>query len=77
MYDTQMTPNDRGALASLTFNGGVYERGVWKEGDPVTISTAMTEADFSGAGMGESGAIILAAWLQHKVLSHSIRHEQP
>jgi hypothetical protein len=27
----------------------------------------MTEADFSGAVMGTSGAIILAAWLEHKV----------
>ena len=33
----------------------------------VTVEVGMTEADFSGAQMGESGAIILAAWLEHKV----------
>jgi hypothetical protein len=27
----------------------------------------MTEADFSGIKMGQSGAIILAAWLKHEV----------
>jgi hypothetical protein len=27
----------------------------------------MTEADFSGAKLGVSGTIILAAWLKHKV----------
>ena len=51
-----MTPNDRGALASMTFG----------EDKPVTINTTMTEADFSGAKLGVSGAIILAAWLKHK-----------
>ena len=33
----------------------------------VTVYVGMTEADFSGAEMGQSGAIILAAWLKHKV----------
>jgi hypothetical protein len=33
----------------------------------VTAEVGMTEADFSGAQMGESGVIILAAWLEHKV----------
>jgi hypothetical protein len=33
----------------------------------VTIDTTMTEADFSGADLGVSGAMILAAWLEHKV----------
>jgi hypothetical protein len=33
----------------------------------ITVEVGMTEADFSGANMGESGAIILAAWLTHKV----------
>jgi hypothetical protein len=34
---------------------------------PVTAEVGMTEADFSGAKLGQSGAIILAAWLEHKV----------
>jgi hypothetical protein len=33
----------------------------------ITVTTGMTEADFSGAAMGPSGTIILAAWLEHKV----------
>jgi hypothetical protein len=33
----------------------------------VTVEVGMTEADFSGAKMGISGATILAAWLEHKV----------
>jgi hypothetical protein len=33
----------------------------------VTVEVGMTEADFSGAKMGQSGAIILVAWLEHKV----------
>ena len=51
-----MTPNDSGALASMTFG----------DKKPVTINTTMTEADFSGAELGVPGAIILAAWLKHK-----------
>ena len=39
---------------------------------PVTVEIGMTEADFSGAEMGSSGAMILAAWLQHKVQQHTI-----
>ena len=33
----------------------------------VTVEVGMTEADFSGADLGQSGAIILAGWLEHKV----------
>ena len=32
-----------------------------------TVEVGMTKADFSGAKMGQSGAIILAGWLEHKV----------
>ena len=39
---------------------------------PVTVEIGMTEADFSGADLGCHGAMILAAWLQHKV-QHTIR----
>ena len=34
---------------------------------PVTVEVGMTEADFSGAEIGKSGAIILAGWVEHKV----------
>jgi hypothetical protein len=37
----------------------------------VTIDTTMTEADFSGANLGVPGAMILAAWLEHKVRQHT------
>ena len=33
----------------------------------VTVEVGMTEADFSKACMGPSGAMIVAAWLEHKV----------
>ena len=63
-----------GTLSSLTFNGsywcqypGLYHtderRGIWKEGDAVTMDTTMTEADFSGRKLGVAGAQILAAFM--------------
>ena len=56
---------DNGALAKFTFSGD------HDDSKPVTVEVCMTEADFSGAKLGTSGAIILAAWLQHKVESHN------
>jgi hypothetical protein len=52
---------DMGSLSKLTFNDG----GDWST--PVTFEIGMTEVDFSRTGMGTGGAIILAAWLEHKV----------
>jgi hypothetical protein len=49
--------NDSGSLSKLTFG----------DRTPVTVEIGMTEADFSGAGIGAGGAIIIAAWLEHKV----------
>jgi hypothetical protein len=40
---------------------------------PVTVDTTMTEADFSGADLGPSDAMILAAWLEHKVRQSTAR----
>ena len=52
-----------GALSKMTFTGnGDYGDG----GDPVTVETGMTEADFSNKKLGPAGAIILAAWIEHK-----------
>ena len=53
-----------GALSKMTFtgNGGFNE----SEGDPVTVESGMTEADFSNKKLGSAGAIILAAWIEHK-----------
>ena len=48
----------KGSLSSLTFCGHTY-----KEGEPVTINTTMTAADFSGKGLGAAGAQILAAFM--------------
>jgi hypothetical protein len=56
----------KGLLSKLTFNGGVTD---WRgnEGDPVTIDTTMTKADFSGKKLGTSGAQILAAFMSTKL----------
>jgi hypothetical protein len=52
-----------GALSSLTFSGETYFKdGLYVE-DAVTITAAMTAADFSGKHLGSPGAIILGAWL--------------
>jgi hypothetical protein len=53
-----------GALSKLIFSGG-HDRS-----KPVTVEVGMTEADFSGAFLQSSGAMILAAWLEHKVQNH-------
>jgi hypothetical protein len=52
---------DMGSLSKFTFSGD--HRG----SKPVTMEVGMTEADFSGAILQQSGAIILVAWLEHKV----------
>ena len=50
-----------GSLSKLIFSGdGSYSK-------PVTVEVGMTEADFSRAYLVQSGAIILSAWLEHKV----------
>jgi hypothetical protein len=46
-----------GAISQFTFSG---DRSYSK---PVTMETSMTEADFSGKGLGLSGAIMLSAFL--------------
>ena len=58
---------DSGSLSKLIFYGGFEEYGRWKEGDAVTIDTTMTEADFSGKGLGAAGAQILAAFMSTKL----------
>jgi hypothetical protein len=52
---------DMESLSKLTFSGD------HRKSKPVTVEVGMTEADFSGALMCKSGAMILAAWLKHKV----------
>ena len=48
----------------MTFTG---TGGRWgADGDPVTVEAGMTEADFSNKKLGLAGAIILAAWMEHK-----------
>jgi hypothetical protein len=53
--------SDTGSLSKLIFSGDHWQS------TPVTVEVGMTEADFSGAKLQQSGAIILAAWLKHKV----------
>ena len=48
---------DNGAMKKLTISGDKH----WSK--PVTIETSMTEAAFSGKGLGVSGAMMLAAFL--------------
>ena len=52
---------DMGSLSKFTFSGD------HRESKPVTVEVGMTEADFSGALLQQSGAMILAGWLKHKV----------
>jgi hypothetical protein len=54
---------DMTALSSLTFSGEPYDKDGQFVHDAVTITAAMTDADFSGKHLGSPGAIILAAWL--------------
>jgi hypothetical protein len=54
---------DMGALSTLTFSGERYWNGRNHSEDAVSITTALTDADFSGKHLGSPGAIILAAWI--------------
>ena len=49
-----------GALSKFTFSGDHH----WSK--PVTVETGMTELDSSEKRLEVSGAMLLAAWLQHK-----------
>jgi hypothetical protein len=48
--------SDMGALSTFTFSG-IYSS------EPVTMEITMTEADFSGKGLGVSGGMMVAAFL--------------
>jgi hypothetical protein len=54
---------DMVALSLLTFSGEPYVKDCQYVEDAVTITAAMTNADFSGKHLGSPGAAILAAWL--------------
>ena len=63
---------DKGSLSSLTFSGAKSKDddgcAPWIDGDPVTINITMTEANFSGKGLGHTGgAQILAAFMSTKL----------
>jgi hypothetical protein len=47
---------DMGAMSSFTFSGDYSN-------EPVAMETSMTEVHFAGKGLGESGAIMVAAFL--------------
>jgi hypothetical protein len=49
---------DNGAISQFTLSHDSH----WVH-KPVTMETSMTEADFSGKGLGISGAIMLSAFL--------------
>ena len=57
-------------MASLTFSGTYSRDGdgqaPWIQGDPVTINTTMTEADFSNKHLGPAEAQLLAAFIERK-----------
>jgi hypothetical protein len=46
-----------GAISTFVFSGDD------KNAQPVTMETSMPEANFSGKGLGKSGAIMAAAFL--------------
>jgi hypothetical protein len=52
---------DSGSLSKLIFSGDS------PRSKPVTVEVGMTEADFCGAILAKSGAIILSAWLKQQV----------
>ena len=65
---------DSGSLSSLTFSGAKSKDGdgggeaPWVDGDSITINTTMTEANFSGKGLGHlGGAQVLAAFMSTKL----------
>jgi hypothetical protein len=49
--------SDMGAISQFTFSGDD------DDSTPVTMETSMVEADFSGKGLGKTGAILVAAFL--------------
>jgi hypothetical protein len=52
------------ALSTFTFSGDNEDHpSPSYDSKPVTMETAMTEADFSGKDLGKSGAIMAAAFL--------------
>jgi hypothetical protein len=69
---------DNGALSTLIFGGGTYSNAStdWElvTPAPATLAVGMTEADFSNKNLGPGGAIIISAWISHKItlLSHII-----
>jgi hypothetical protein len=73
---------DNNALEKLTFSGdcSCY----LQKTQTVTVAVGMTVADLSGANLGESGVILLAAWLGYKgdglvslnVLKNNLSEEQ-
>jgi hypothetical protein len=48
---------DNGAMSKFTFSGD------YSDSKPVTMTTTMTEADFSGKALGVSGSMMVAAFL--------------
>jgi hypothetical protein len=53
---TSLISSDNRAISTFTFSGDVNSKSV-------TMETAMVVADFSGKGLGASGAIMAAAFL--------------
>ena len=66
---------DKGALSKLTWSGNAWydedDDFKTKDAPPVTLDTAMTEADFSNKHLGPPGAIILVAVLGCKAFRDS------
>ena len=58
---------DSGSLSSLILKGNELANSEAGAALGSMLKTGMTEADFSGAEIGKSGAIILAGWVEHKV----------
>ena len=56
----QCANSANGALSKMAFSGP------YTSSAPVTVEVGMTELDCFGKELGAPGAIILAAWIQHK-----------
>ena len=57
----------KGSLSKLIFSGD------FADSKPVAVEVGMTEADFSRANLGPTGAMILAAWLTQGTAHDSLR----
>ena len=63
---TLLTKRDKTKRNSFQDNGALAKMTIGESKTPATLEIGMTEGNFSGAGLGPGGALILASWIEHK-----------